>query len=112
MLWGSVGARALPASKTDEELARKHTKTADAKQVMRQHLPVQSVCCVFYKKCQQRKEMETIPQCGQPLLVHICLSWDSGYKSGRGGGGTPEKEDWKRGQLLYLEFVARKQKSC
>lgn len=64
------------------------------------------------KKSQQRKEMETIPQWGQPLLAHICLSWDSGYKSGCGGGGMPEKEDWKRGQLLYLEFVARKQKSC
>ena len=56
LLWWSVSARALPASKTDEELAGKHTKAADAKHFVRQHLPLQSVFCPLLKKKMSARE--------------------------------------------------------
>lgn len=61
-----------PASKTNGELARKHTKAANAKHVTRQHLPVQSVCYVFYKGMPVKEGNENHSQYGQPPLPHTC----------------------------------------
>lgn len=74
-------------------------KAAKVKHAMRQHLPMQSGC-IMIKECQQKKAMGTI------FLPHTFQNWSSKYK----GAVVPEKVDQKRGQILYIEFVAGKER--
>lgn len=106
-----MDARTLPASKTNEALARKHTKAADAKHVMRQHLLCNLCVVTSIKECHQRKEMETIPNV---VNLHSPTHGRAGAvdeKADR-GMGVGGKGSWERGQFLYLEFAAGKQKRC
>lgn len=102
------GTRALPASKTSEELARKHKKSLLMPNTLWGNIRLCSLCVVSsVKECQQRKEMETIPQFGQPLLTHTreLEQWIQKWTEEWGG---PWKGRWEKGLALILQTCCYK----